>query len=653
MSFSGATPQVSAQRAVRAALPFLDVTDPRFGARGDGATDDTAAIQAAITAANASGGGRVVVPRGTYKVTSGLTLSANIALDLDPRATLDFSTAASNTTLLAAAGAIGTAVPLTVNALEGATSLSVEVGAEAGFEAGDMVFVRSDAIYDTGRTNTKLGEIAFIESVSSGAIALRAGLAGGPYTTADAAAVLKITPASNIALRGGKIVGVAGSAHVGLRVQYGHDVRVEGTRFEDVDSIACYFLASTDVVVHAISVLRSKRSASGYGVDFDDGSQDCVVSDGYFRQCRHAVTNGTSNFGYGIVRRITYANCKAFDATGDAFDTHAPAEDITFTGCTVHDVTGFGFNIECSRASIVACIVRRASSHGILFNNYSDAPTEYLAVGNKIQRCVDGIRYSNGAVAGRGATIASVVIDGNAVSGCTGVGIHLTSSDTWRIKNATVNGNAVDSAGSATAAIYVNKSDGVVLSGNIVSTVPANNIGIRLNDATKSVIAANSVLFASLGTGIGIYLLTAIDGVVSGNAVTLGGRGVFLDNNCTYCVIEANGVRGCTTPLTIGTGTGHVVSGNVHEQSASVASAGTLTLPRHADVITVTGTTTITSITADRAGRIVVLVFPGALTVTDGSNLKLAGNFVTTADDTLMLASDGTNWIEVGGRVAA
>lgn len=80
----------------------------------------------------------------------------------------------------------------------------------------------------------------------------------------------------------------------------------------------------------------------------------------------------------------------------------------------------------------------------------------------------------------------------------------------------------------------------------------------------------------------------------------------------------------------------------------SVASpaAGTLTLPTGSFVL-VTGTNNITSITASYANRRVTLLFDGVLTLTDGSNLVLAGNFATTADDTITLVCNGTNWYEV------
>jgi hypothetical protein len=58
-------------------LGFLSVKD--FGAKGDGATDDTAAIQAAINAAGVSGG-NVCFPSGTYIVTATLTVTEGVRI---------------------------------------------------------------------------------------------------------------------------------------------------------------------------------------------------------------------------------------------------------------------------------------------------------------------------------------------------------------------------------------------------------------------------------------------------------------------------------------------------------------------------------------------------------------------------------------------
>lgn len=67
------------------------------------------------------------------------------------------------------------------------------------------------------------------------------------------------------------------------------------------------------------------------------------------------------------------------------------------------------------------------------------------------------------------------------------------------------------------------------------------------------------------------------------------------------------------------------------------------------NVHNVTGTTTITSITAQDypIGQLLTLIFGGILTFTDGSNLKLAGDYTTSAGDTITLVSDGTNFYEI------
>ena len=80
----------------------------------------------------------------------------------------------------------------------------------------------------------------------------------------------------------------------------------------------------------------------------------------------------------------------------------------------------------------------------------------------------------------------------------------------------------------------------------------------------------------------------------------------------------------------------------------NLASAAALPQPT-CDVHVVSGRTNITSITSTNVavGKVLTLNFAGILTFTDGSNLKLAGNYVTTADDTITLYYDGTNWNEI------
>ena len=58
-----------------------------FGATGDGNSIDTAAVNQAIDAAAAAGGGTMRFPRGTYACYS-IHLKSNILLHLEPGATI-------------------------------------------------------------------------------------------------------------------------------------------------------------------------------------------------------------------------------------------------------------------------------------------------------------------------------------------------------------------------------------------------------------------------------------------------------------------------------------------------------------------------------------------------------------------------------------
>lgn len=81
------------------------VTDPAFGAVGDGVVDDTAHIQAAIDYANAAGGGVVTVPEGVYMISA--DTGSSIWTDAGGIKMKD------NVTLVLAQGAVLRAIPVT------------------------------------------------------------------------------------------------------------------------------------------------------------------------------------------------------------------------------------------------------------------------------------------------------------------------------------------------------------------------------------------------------------------------------------------------------------------------------------------------------------------------------------------------------------
>jgi polygalacturonase len=72
-------------------FPNRDYSIAKYGGVGDGHTDNTAAIAAAITACADAGGGRVVIPEGRY-LTGAIHLRSNVNLHVSEGATLAFST---------------------------------------------------------------------------------------------------------------------------------------------------------------------------------------------------------------------------------------------------------------------------------------------------------------------------------------------------------------------------------------------------------------------------------------------------------------------------------------------------------------------------------------------------------------------------------
>jgi hypothetical protein len=99
----GATGNRRLQDVIQPLARIYDITASPYGATGDAITDDTIAIQAAIDAADADGG-IVLVPPGTYKVTT-LTVPSNMSFLGAGAGRSIIQTASTSEVLLVASGA--------------------------------------------------------------------------------------------------------------------------------------------------------------------------------------------------------------------------------------------------------------------------------------------------------------------------------------------------------------------------------------------------------------------------------------------------------------------------------------------------------------------------------------------------------------------
>ena len=187
-----------------------------------------------------------------------------------------------------------------------------------------------------------------------------------------------------------------------------------------------------------------------------------------------------------------------------------------------------------------------------------------------------------------------------------------------------------------------------VSSGGSGTTV-GHLVGVKsLTSSFNQFTATNSTLFwgqsqLSNGPTTNMYGLR-LDGW-TGSAVT-NSYGIYMDTSIDRGSTSRYAIFSSSTSQSFFGGTVALANGS------AVASAATISIT--GNLFHVTGTTGITAISTTKVdpGTCTTMIFDGALTVTDNNTtLNLAGNFTTTADDTLTVCYDGSNWRETARSV--
>lgn len=516
--------------------------------RGDGATDDTAAINAAIQGAFDAGGGEVVL-FGRHVVSSSITMRAGVTLRGLPGAVIDASGFTSTDNVIEADGSVtATSEALSADAAEGDTALTV--ADESGFAADDWCRVSSTA--STGSTSVPKGEIVRVASVAAGSIVLRDPLCDS-YATADSAVIEKLDLVEGIVIEDLAIEGPSSASYLvtGIDLNLCLGPRIRGVRFRRTHSrglqlSSCVFSDASDLLFEDIS-----GAGLAYGVAVVGASQDTTLEGLRGYRLRHLVTHGGASGTPGVPRRSGTSNSTISQAIEAGFDAHPGAQDIAFIGCHVHGSDGDGITIQASRFTVEACTVRDVARHGILLSPLSTALTRGSVVGCSVHRAVQrGILL----VATSGYSAGLITLSNNVITDTTLAGIEATNSPLefrWKLA---ISGNSIRSKSSA---VVIRWGDVCAVTGNIIHLLNAATFGVYFNNATKSTCSGNAILCDSSSTTRGVRLSSGVDCTIIGNTVSGASIGVLDDASSSNCVIMGNNLRGLVAALSL-TGSGHI-----------------------------------------------------------------------------------------------
>lgn len=576
--------QVSA--AVDAAISGAFTSFKKFGAVGDGITDDTIPLQLALDS-----GLHVLGGAGTYRITSGLTLPTGTRLDMDPNCVIDMVDAPNGTVAFTAAGSEGSAMLLTANAA--AAAVTVSVASTIGLAVGDIVRILSNRTVTNVTGGTKCAELNTILSLTSTSVTFTLPIRY-PYNTADAAQITKITPVKNIRVTGGKIIGANGAVggdtfHTGFGLSRVDNVAILGVHLEGTAGVG---LIISDAIGCSIAACRFERFTSvpattnlfaNIGIMALGCVQDLYVQDNFFKDTSTAFLAGGSVSPGGLPTNVNVTtndirNCRPMYSSANPAISFADAEVVSVSNNIIQYCTGNGINCSARRAVIADNDMTNVVT-GVYYKSVARDASEVVVRGNNIRAATaDGVTIEHGGgVTNSNGQFNRVAVTDNYVLTAAGRGIAVFINGTIAnpgniINNVTINNNTVTNA--TDTSMFIKGATIGTIANNVITGVAVNKNGILFDRASDFTVTGNHVLapasstaacirIGNSGTFGATHTITVLNNRMGatnyGSTATL--YGVYIDANTVWCTIGENHYDGVGTAIsaTGAQATGHSI----------------------------------------------------------------------------------------------
>ena len=470
----------------------------KYGATGDGVTDDTAAIQAAISA---SAGKVVDFLGGTYAIPTALLLSDKCTVR---NGTLLFS----NTSCFRAIQSYLTSDSLTGNADLGTGTITIAT--TAAYSVGDVVKISSDRVWsDDGTLQTTSGELVEILEVTSGTSLTLSAALNDIYSTADAAKVELMSDAlTGVTVDNMTLIGVdptgGQNAIVTARIR---DVTVTNCTISDSGKSGVFLEEIYGFLVTGNTMTGCASSGYGYGVVSFSASRSGHVSHNTMSHCRTGYTHGgTGGVGHGLVA----SNNVCIGCFTAGINSKASSDGMVVSGNYVEGLNttkglGDGIRIRGRNAVITGNIVTNCYRFSIYLPIYGAVPT----------------------------TFSNVTITGNSVINARNIACYVDVNDGNTVKGVVVNGNSfnhIDDASASKGSVHIRCSDGslnnIAVVGNTVSNCSYNCLDVRTSGtgtisnyiSTANVLERNATAIA--GSRAAVVTIGATNVDTAGNVTT-------------------------------------------------------------------------------------------------------------------------------------
>lgn len=424
-------------------LTLFDPTDAgitsvkNYGAVGNGTTDDTAAIQAAIDAVSAAGGGTLLFPEGVYGISAsaspvgpsgllhGLLVQGSVCLIGQGRATTIRRIGATSFHLINVRSPNG--AEIRNFRIDGqATALPISPTSTSNLGAGILV----ESLTSTETKNIIIDSV-WIDDVLGYGIGLEWGHQRGvtiknvfvdgcgadgmdikrfTANNFDAFAIVvdnfRVTNfgrlATDAAQTGLDIRGYCTVSNVHVYGAWGTYARA-GIRLRGGIATDNSLGAQRSNLVNYYVDRTSGGEATTYGLEVNAG--DTSTANGTLSNC----TIGVTHFHIGTatsVANVSHANVKAFSCSY-GFRTESAANNVAFVSCEAKSNTDAGFLIEGANARIVSAICdlnsvyhirtqATATNTKVVFASYSGSPSggNFYDLGTGTLRVeADGVQF--------------------------------------------------------------------------------------------------------------------------------------------------------------------------------------------------------------------------------------------------------------------